>query len=170
MQTGRWEYAQRTNARAVIVIVAITETDEVVFIEQYRDPIGKRCVELPAGLVGDKLGEEDEDLSEAVRRELIEETGFTADQITFLATGSSSAGLTDEVAHVFLAQGLRQVDEGGGVDGELIQLHLVPREQIDCWLAQRQQEGLDIAMSLYGALWLANQYARGSQSLLRRER
>ncbi len=76
MQTGRWEYAQRTNAKAVIVIVAITEHDEVVFIEQYREPLGKRCVELPAGLVGDTLGEEDEDLSEAVRRELIEETGF----------------------------------------------------------------------------------------------
>ncbi len=47
MQTGRWEYAQRTNARAVIVIVAITKNDEVVFIEQYREPIGRRCVELP---------------------------------------------------------------------------------------------------------------------------
>ncbi len=109
-------------------------------------------------MVGDTLGEEDEDLSEAVRRELIEETGFTADQITFLAAGSSSAGLTDEVAHVFLAQGLRRVSEGGGVDGELIQLHLVPRAQIEKWLLQRQAEGLDIAMSLYGALWLAKSH------------
>ncbi len=157
MQTGRWEYAQRTNARAVIVIVAITENDEVIFIEQYREPIGRRCVELPAGLVGDTLGEEDEAMSDAVRRELIEETGYTADQVTFLATGSSSAGLTNEVVHVYLAQGLHQVSEGGGVDGELIQLHLVPRSQIDLWLSQRQTEGLDIAMSLYGALWLAKQ-------------
>jgi nicotinamidase/pyrazinamidase len=162
MQAGRWEYAQRTNARAVIVIVAITENDDVVFIEQYREPLGKRCVELPAGLVGDTPGDENEDLSEAVRRELIEETGFAADEVTFLAAGSSSAGLTDEVAHVYLAQGLRQVSEGGGVDGELIQLHLVPRGEIEGWLSQRREAGLDVAMSLYGALWLAKLVTKAS--------
>lgn len=160
MKMGRWEYAQRTNAKAVIVIVAITEHDEVVFIEQFREPIGKRCVELPAGLVGDTPGDENEDLSEAVRRELMEETGFTADKVTFLAAGSSSAGLTDEVACVYLAEGLRKISEGGGVDGELIQLHLVPRNQIDDWLQHRRDEGLDVAMSLYGALWLAGHVIR----------
>jgi len=155
MQTGRWEYAQRTNARAVIVIVAISENNEVVFIEQFREPLGKRCVELPAGLVGDVPGDENEDLTEAVRRELIEETGFTADRITFVAASSSSAGLTDEVAHVYVAEGLRQVTDGGGVDGELIQMHLVPLDQVDSWLGKRRDEGLDVAMSLYGSLWMA---------------
>ncbi|TWT95755.1 bifunctional nicotinamidase/pyrazinamidase [Neorhodopirellula pilleata] len=155
MQTGRWEYAERSNAKAVVVIVALTEEDEIVFIEQYREPIGKRCVELPAGLVGDGEEDEGEDLSEAVRRELREETGYAADRVTFLAASSSSAGLTNEVAHVYLAEGLRRVETGGGVDGELIQTHLVRRDQVDDWLAQRRDEGLDIAMSLYAALWLA---------------
>lgn len=155
MQTGRWEYAQRTNARAVIAIVAITQNNEIVFIEQFREPTGKRCVELPAGLVGDGIGDENEDFAEAVRRELIEETGFTADRVSFVAASSSSAGLTDEVVHVYLAEGLRQVSDGGGVDGELIQTHLVPRDRVDSWLAERRDEGLDIAMSLYGSLWLA---------------
>jgi len=160
MQTGRWEYAQRTNAKAVVVIVAVTADNELVFIEQFREPIGKRCVELPAGLVGDAADEADEDLAEAVRRELMEETGFAAERVTFLAASSSSAGLTDEVAHVYLAAGLRQVDIGGGVDGELIQVHLVRRDDVDDWLAARRDEGLDIAMSLYAALRLAESFWR----------
>jgi nicotinamidase/pyrazinamidase len=160
MQTGRWEYAQRTNAKAVVVIVALTEDDEIVFIEQFREPIGKRCIELPAGLVGDNGEAADEDLSEAVRRELTEETGFVAQKVTFLAASSSSAGLTNEVAHVYLAEGLHQVDSGGGVDGELIQVHRVRRDQVDDWLAARRREGLDVAMSMYGAIWLAQCFWR----------
>jgi len=161
MQTGRWEYAQRTNASAVIAIVATTPNNEVVFIEQFREPTGKRCVELPAGLVGDTPGKGHEELTEAVRRELIEETGFTADRVSFVATSSSSAGLTDEVVYVYRAEGLRQVTDGGGVDGELIQTHLVPHDRVDAWLAKRRDEGLDIAMSLYGSLWLAKSVVGG---------
>lgn len=160
MQSGRWEYAQRTNAKAVVVIVALTEDDEILFIEQYREPTGRRCVELPAGLVGDGADGADEDLTEAVRRELIEETGFAPERVTFLAASSSSAGLTDEVAHIYLAEGLRQVESGGGVDGEMIQVHRVRRDQVDDWLAERRRERLDIAMSLYAALWLAESFWR----------
>lgn len=168
MQTGRWEYAQRTNAKAVVVIVAVTDNNEIVFIEQFREPIGKRCVELPAGLVGDTevdvtidpTGDPEESFAEAARRELIEETGFVADRITFVAAASSSAGLTDEVSHVYLAEGLRQVDVGGGVDGEVIQIHLVHRDRVDAWLEERRQSGLDIAMSLCGALWLTQRFLR----------
>lgn len=155
MKAGTWEYVERCNARAVVGIVAITNQDEFVFVEQYREPLGKRCIELPAGLVGDTPGEKDEDLVIAVRRELIEETGFDAERITFLAVASASAGLTNEMTSVFLAQGLRHIGAGGGVGGEQIQRHLVPRKQVAPWLAARQAEGLDIAMSLYGGLWMA---------------
>jgi len=173
MQTGRWEYAQRTNAKAVVVVVAVTDDNEIVFIEQYREPVGKRCVELPAGLVGDTetditsdtASDGGENFTEAARRELIEETGFVADRITFIAAASSSAGLTDEVSHVYLAEGLRQVHAGGGVDGELIQIHLVHRDRVDDWLEERRQSGLDIAMSLCGALWLAQSFMRRNKTL-----
>lgn len=156
MQTGRWEYAQRSNAKAVVVIVPITQDDELIFIEQYREPMGKRCIEFPAGLVGDNPDEENEDQIEAVRRELIEETGFDSDQIRFVATSSASAGLTNETHSVYVATGLRQVSEGGGIDGEQIQLHRVPRAKAAAWLAQRRADGLDVAMSVYGSLWLAD--------------
>jgi len=180
MQSGHWEYAQRNNASAVVVIVAITVADEFVFVEQYREPLGKRCIELPAGLVGDSPGDENEDLAEAVQRELREETGFQADRVTFLGAASASAGLTNETSSLYLAEGLRRVADGGGVDGggvdgggvdgggvdgggvdgELIQVHLVPRHHVAEWLASRSADGLNIAMSLYAGMWVARQALR----------
>ncbi len=159
MQSGRWEYAQRRNAQGVVVIVPITTDNEFVVIEQYREPLGKRCIEFPAGLVGDIPGDEQEESTEAVRRELFEETGFEAASIQFLASTSPSAGLTDEIAAVYLARGLHRVNAGGGAEGELIQVHLVPCDQIKEWLTQRREQGLDVAMSLYAGLWLAYHHA-----------
>ncbi len=155
MRSGRWEYAQRHNATAVVVIVAITDDDEVVLIQQYREPLGRRCIELPAGLVGDVVGQENEPTIEAVRRELLEETGFEASDICFLAHSSTTGGLSSEIASIYLATGLKRISAGGGADGEMIQVHLVPRRGIEAWLSQRRREGLDIAMLLYGSLWLA---------------
>ncbi len=160
MQAGRWEYAERCNARAVVVIVALTADDEYVLIEQFREPLGQRSIELPAGLVGDIPGDEHEELEIAARRELLEETGFEAETVTWIGEASPSAGMTSEVISVFEARGLRRVNEGGGDDGEQIQVHLVPRTQVAQWLARRRAEGLDIALSLYGGLWLAENGSR----------
>jgi len=157
VKSGRWEYARRCNASAVVVIVAITADDQYVFIEQYREAVGKRCVEFPAGLVGDNVGDEEETLAVAAARELQEETGFEAARIRFLGSSSTSAGLTDETASVFLAEGLHRPGDGGGVDGELIQVHLIARADAAMWLKNRADEGLDVALSLYASLWMAEQ-------------
>ena len=157
VKSGRWEYARRCNARAVVVIVAITADDQYVFIEQYREAVGKRCVEFPAGLVGDNVGDEEEALAVAAARELYEETGFEATQIRLLGSSSTSAGLTDETASVFLATGLHRPGDGGGVDGELIQVHLIACADAAMWLKSRADAGLDVALSLYASLWMAEQ-------------
>ncbi|TWU59310.1 ADP-ribose pyrophosphatase [Rubripirellula tenax] len=155
MQSGRWEYSHRKLASDVVVIVPMTRNNEWVFIEQYRESIGKRCIEFPAGLVGDVEGDADEASMDAVRRELMEETGFEAARIRHLGSASNSAGLTDEVTSIYLAEGLHRHGQGGGVDGELIQIHLVPRNEAAAWLDRRQNEGLNVAMSVYAGLWLA---------------
>ncbi|MGD9021922.1 MAG: hypothetical protein PVF46_08995, partial [Lysobacterales bacterium] len=48
-----WEYAFRTDASGVVVLVPVTDAGELVLVEQYRAPVNSRVVELPAGLVGD---------------------------------------------------------------------------------------------------------------------
>ena len=88
-----WEYSTRSNASAVVVIVAVTPDDRLLLVEQYRRPVDARVIELPAGLVGDHV-EPDESILDAARRELIEETGYAAGSIDFIMDCPSSAGMT----------------------------------------------------------------------------
>ena len=57
-------------------------------------------------------------LVETARRELLEETGYQAESMDLLLSGPTSAGMTSEITHLFLATGLQQVSQGGGVGGE----------------------------------------------------
>ena len=74
VRTGHWEYATRPKTTGIVYIIALTAQNEVLLTEQYRIPVGKRVIELPAGLAGDVPGEEQEPLVTAARRELLEET------------------------------------------------------------------------------------------------
>ena len=78
VRKGTWEYVTRKGVCGIVAMVALTDDGKLVFVEQDRPPVGKRVVELPAGLAGDKAGEEDEALADAARRELLEETGYEA--------------------------------------------------------------------------------------------
>ena len=153
-QRGRWQYVTRPNATGVIAIVAQHDDGRIVLIEQHRPPVNARVIELPAGLVGDD-GDPDEPLVRAAQRELEEETGYTARDWRQLTTASSSAGLTDEAVTFFLATGLTKTGPGGGIDGEDITLHEVPRDTLPAWLAQQQTQGRQVAASLLAGLWAA---------------
>ncbi len=136
-----WEFVRRTSGRAVVAVIAITDADELVVVEQHRPPVNGRVLELPAGLVGDRG---DESLEEAARRELREETGFTAAAWRRLPSVVSSAGLTDERVELFEARGLARRDPGGGIEGESIVVHLIPLARLVPWLGSRQEEGLQV--------------------------
>ena len=51
---GRWEYVGRPRNIRAAVILAVDEDDHVLLVEQYRVPLGRPCIELPAGLIGDE--------------------------------------------------------------------------------------------------------------------
>ncbi len=121
---GRWEYVSRArNIRAAVI--AAVEDRHVLLVEQFRVPLGRNCLELPAGLIGDGKGEEDEDTLVAAGRELEEETGYRAAQLTELGTFYSSPGMVSESFTLVRATGLAKVGEGGGVAGENITVHRV---------------------------------------------
>ncbi len=109
-----WEFVERSSSWAVVLIIPITDAGEIVFVEQYRPPVGRRVIELPAGLVGDLADSPDETLETAARRELEEETGYVAGSLELLFTGVPSGGLTSEAITFFLARDLHQVGPGGG--------------------------------------------------------
>jgi ADP-ribose pyrophosphatase len=147
-----WEYATRTNATGVVVIIPVTDQDEVVFVEQYRVPVGNRVIELPAGLVGDE-GDPDESLAAAAERELREETGYRAGRLVSLGQCPSSAGMTDETLTLFFAEACRREGSGGGDASEDITVHPVALSRVDHWLAERQRAGLDFDPKIYAALY-----------------
>src|SRR5436190_21784999 len=78
VRRGGWEYVARRNVTGIVGIIAVTDDGKLVLVEQFRPPVGKNVIEIPAGLAGDVAGSEHEALAEAARRELLEETGYEA--------------------------------------------------------------------------------------------
>ena len=146
---GRWEFCERVNNTAAAMIFACTPENRVLLVEEFRPPVGRRCLCFPAGLVGDGNPES----AAAATRELEEETGYTAARMEFLFSGPSSPGLTSEMISFFRASGLSRVSQGGGVDGENITVHEVPLDSIDSWLAQKEREGVLIDARIYAGIY-----------------
>lgn len=158
---GTWEYVERVHGSGMaVIIIAVTEDDKVLFVEQDRIPLNRRTIEMPAGLVGDQDGEDT--LEDAARRELIEETGWEPAQVEVLLIGPTSAGLSTERIAFVRATGLRRVSQGGGVDDENITVHEVPRLEAPQWLLEKQSEGFELDLKLWGGLWMIERNPDGS--------
>ncbi len=152
---GHWEYAERTSATGAVTIVAIVDDSRLLLVEQFRIPLGAPAIELPAGLAGDSGATDDTSLADTALRELLEETGYEASEMTPLVAGPTSAGLTSEVIHFFLARGLKRVHAGGGDDHEQIVVHEAPLSGIEQWLADRAASGVYVDPKIFAGLWLA---------------
>jgi ADP-ribose pyrophosphatase len=155
VKRGHWEFADRHTCKGAVAIVAITDERRLLLVEQFRIPLMKNVLELPAGLVGDVAGEEHEELATAARRELFEETGYEASEMRWLVSGPSSAGLTSEVVDFFLATGLKRIHSGGGDHQENIVVHEVPLDGIRQWLDRQATAGALIDPKVYSGLYLA---------------
>ena len=137
---GRWEYVSRARGIRAAVILAI-EDGHVLLVEQYRVPLGRVCLELPAGLIGDDDGAEDEPAEVAAIRELEEETGYIAAHMDDLGEYHSSPGMVSESFTLMRARGLRKVGDGGGTESEDITVHRVPLSALPEFVAQRRALG-----------------------------
>src|SRR5262245_26072673 len=128
VRAGTWEYVERVGGVHAVVILAEHE-GKAVLIEQPRTPLGERkCIELPAGLVGDE--DPDATVEDTAVKELEEETGFTAERIEVIGEFFSSPGMVAEGFTLVRAHGLRKIGEGGGTEHESIVVHLIPRDEI----------------------------------------
>lgn len=146
LQHDRWEYAHRAGNVSAVGIVAATDDQKLILVEQFRIPVDTTTIELPAGLVGD--GDAGEDIIAAAERELLEETGYQAGQWKYLYDGPSSAGLTDERVHLVRARGLRKVGAGGGIAGEQIVVHEIALAELDAFLAAKRSAGVLIDLKV----------------------
>lgn len=156
-----WEYVERTHAGGLAaIIVAVTPDDRVLFVEQYRIPLARRTIEMPAGLVGDV--DAGESIEQSAIRELEEETGWRAAKAEVLLIGPTSAGLTSEQIAFVRATGLVRVGAGGGDETEDITVHAVPRAQAAAWLVAKMGEGYAMDAKLWAGLWMLDHQPDGT--------
>ncbi|HKR15939.1 NUDIX hydrolase [Rhizorhapis sp.] len=146
---GTWEYVSRSRGIQAGVILAIEEAPDgphILLVEQYRVPLKARCLELPAGLIGDD--HEDEAPADAAARELEEETGYHAAQMEDLGRFYSSPGMVSESFTLFKATGLTKTSEGGGTEGEDIIVHRVLLGEVANYIQAKRREGMALDVKL----------------------
>ena len=139
---GTWEYAERVGSISAAVIVAIDAEGQLILVEQHRVPLGRTCLELPAGLVGDETA--GESVAEAARRELEEETGYHAVIVEDRGEFHSSPGMTSESFTLVVATGLTRTGDGGGDAQENITVHRVPLDAVAGFVAAKRRAGVAI--------------------------
>ena len=158
---GQWEYAERTNEGGLaVIVIAATPERRVLFVEQYRIPVGARTIEMPAGIVGDIHAGESLEL--AAERELLEETGWQAAKIELLMIGPTSAGMSSERVAFVRASGLTKVHDGGGDESEDIIVHEIPVDNVPAWLAEKAEQGFEMDLKLWAGLWMLDRNPDGS--------
>ena len=142
---GRWEYVGRARGIRAAAIIALDEdadgTRHVILVSQYRVPLSRFSLEVPAGLVGDDAGGEDESALTAAARELEEETGYRAANLEVLGEFYSSPGMVSECFTLLKATGLERVGEGGGLPDENITVHRVALRDLSRFVAEWRRAG-----------------------------
>lgn len=106
--TASREFVQHPGA---VVVLALTDDEQIVLERQFRYPVGRVMIELPAG----KL-DLDEDPKACAQRELLEETGYSAGQWAYAGVLHLAIGYSNECIHIYFAKGLQQ--QGQKLDAE----------------------------------------------------
>jgi ADP-ribose pyrophosphatase len=145
LRRGKWEYASR--ARDIRAVVILAEYGgKVILVDQPRVAPDCRCIEIPAGLVGDQ--DPNATIESTAIKELEEETGFTAERVERLGEFYSSPGMLSEGFTLVRAHGVRKIGEGGGDESEDINVHLVPRAEVPNFIEQKRAEGFGVDAKL----------------------
>lgn len=113
-----------------VAVLAITEDGNVVLVEQYRKPMEKSLIEIPAG----KL-EGNEDPQEAALRELEEETGYACKNIELITSFYTAPGFADELIHLYIATDLKKLENPKSADeDEFVELIEVSLQKASEWI------------------------------------
>jgi len=153
-----WEALERVGIGGIVVMIGVTPEGNVILAKQFRPPMGREVLELPAGLV-----ESGEKMEEAAKRELIEETGWSAGKIEFLAEGPLSTGASTESLRAYLCTDLEYVGRNGGDENEIIEGVEVSLQNAQEFLREQQLNGVLVDLKVFGLVELARKYLAGGR-------
>ncbi len=157
-----WVYAHRPNADNVVIIVPLIingDKKQILFIRELRPPLyaenrSKYNIGLPAGLVGDER--KGESTLDAIKAELLEETGLVADKIEIVAEKiSSSSGCTSETSTIAIAtiSNPIPIQEPVSDGGILIERMIIDLDKVPEFLKEEQQKGNSISGQALAGLY-----------------
>jgi ADP-ribose pyrophosphatase len=127
-----------------VTAVAITEDDKVVLVKQYRHALGEVCMETPGGCVDDT----DANYDIAIKRELLEETGYDFNEVHYLGRTSPNPSTNNNLMHMYLLRGGKKVQEQELDHNEDIEVVLVSLDELRGML-ERNEIVQSIARYLY---------------------
>lgn len=113
------------NPGNAVMILAVTDNNEIVFVEQMREAVGKVCLELPAGMI-----DKGELPIEAAKRELEEETGLISNDFELLLEGYPSAGYTSEKLYIYLARNFSEGKVHLDETEEIVSIKKIPVKKV----------------------------------------
>ena len=146
--TVKWDLIDHVGAAAV---VAVREDGKLLMVRQYRNPLERQTLEIPAG----KLNFRDEDPRIAAERELAEETGYVCDNIEYLTTIYTTVAFCDEKIGLYLAKGLKDRHPQHLDDDEYIDLEAYTLDEV----RQMIYDGkIQDAKTVIGILLYASKY------------
>ncbi len=132
-------------------VIALTKDDEILLVKQFRSPYEKTVIEIPAG-----KKEPGEDPLECGKRELLEETGFTAEEFIPLGELYPSPGYCGEIIHLFLAIGLNKSNQNLDEDEFLTVLKTPFSKALDMVMSGKICDSKTMVAILKTALFKAN--------------
>lgn len=123
LPSGRTATREVVEHPGAVALIAVNQRGEMILVRQYRQPVGRALLEIPAG----KL-QPGEDPMECARRELFEETGYTAGSLQLLTAYYTTPGFSDEKMYMFLATELVEGKPDLDEDEFLEVVHLPPAQ------------------------------------------
>ncbi|AQQ53666.1 NUDIX hydrolase [Planococcus lenghuensis] len=152
LPNGKQSKRELVEHPGAVAVIAITPDNKLVMVEQYRKALERSIVEIPAG----KL-EKGEEPAASAKRELEEETGYTAGSFRHIQSFSTSPGFADEVIHLYAAEELKKTEQGAAPDeDEFVELLEVTMEEAE----QMMQDGrIYDAKTAFAVLWAKQEIA-----------
>jgi len=147
LPNGKTSKRELVKHPGAVAVIPVTKDNKIVFVEQYRKPLEKSIIEIPAG----KLENGEEPKATAIR-ELEEETGYTTNELSFITSFYTSPGFADELLYIYITDQLKALEHPvEGDEDEFVEIVELTLEEAKQYV---EEERIHDAKTNYAVLYL----------------
>lgn len=147
LPNGKQSKRELVKHPGAVAVIPVTEEGKIIFVEQYRKPLERSIVEIPAGKM-----EKNEDPAVTAIRELEEETGYTTNSLTYITSFYTSPGFADEIIHLYYTDKLEKLTEKiAGDEDEFVEIIELTLEEAENYVHEKK---IYDAKTMYALLYV----------------